>query len=73
MIIDIGMPWITVSDLLEAKKLFIHIMGFNIHEENVEYNWLEIESTGKHFGIVVKPKLENLKKVYSIDKLIDWP
>lgn len=46
-----GLPWITVSDLKQAKDFYVNIMGFEIHEENLDVNWLEVKCGDSLLGI----------------------
>lgn len=46
-----GLPWITVSNVQEAKRLYIDILGFEIHEENKEIGWLEVKRGDSVLGI----------------------
>lgn len=42
MVITCGMPWITVSDMKQAKNLFIDLLGGVVYEDNIEYRLLEV-------------------------------
>ncbi len=46
-----GLPWITVSDLQAAKKFYVEVMGFELFEENLEANWLEVKCGESLIGI----------------------
>jgi len=46
-----GLPWITVSDMKQAKKFYVDILGFHIHEENPQANWLEVKCGDALLGI----------------------
>ena len=46
-----GLPWITVSDIKQARKLYVDILGFSIHEENPAANWLEVKCGDSIIGI----------------------
>lgn len=37
MVIECGMPLITVSDMKEAESLFIDLLGGVLYEKNVEF------------------------------------
>jgi len=59
----LGLPWIAVSDLEQAKKFYVDLLGFRVHEENKEYGWLEVENGGTVFGICQVGKCDESGKV----------
>lgn len=39
---EIGLSWITVSDMQRTKKMFADIFGFVVYEENPQFGWCEM-------------------------------
>lgn len=46
-----GLPWITVLDIKQAKNFYVNVMGFEIVEENTVANWLEVKCGESILGI----------------------
>lgn len=51
LIKKIALPWITVSDIERAKKLYVETLGFQIHEEQKDFGWLEVRCGSEFIGI----------------------
>jgi predicted enzyme related to lactoylglutathione lyase len=47
----IGLPWITVSNLQQAKNLFVNTLGMKVSTDTPEYNWLELSLGDFKLGI----------------------
>ena len=46
-----GLPWITVSDIKQAKHFYVNVMGFEVVEENMDVKWLEVKCGDSVLGI----------------------
>ena len=39
---DMALAWITVSDIVQAKKFFAQTLGLQVMADNPEHGWLEL-------------------------------
>ena len=62
MIKNIGLAWISVTDLQQSKKFFTNVLGLQVSSDSAEHGWMELKAEGDSFLLGVAQVQDDKKE-----------